>query len=243
MALEYRGEVWVISGDYKVQVDPTCAPFEPIRCHVFVTESTFGLPIYRWPGAPVVFDEINTWWRTNQTRGWASILYCYALGKAQRILAGIDSSTGPIFTHGAVERMNRIYREAGTPLPATACVGTLPEGTDWSRALILAPMSARGTVWTRRFVPASTGIASGWMRIRGTRRRRAIDRGFVLSDHADWPGLQQVIHETGAERIGVTHGYSGAMTRWLREQGRNAAEISTPFQGEADDGSDAPDES
>ena len=176
---------------------PLAHPFEPIRCHVFVTESTFGLPIYRWPGAPVVFDEINTWWRTNQTRGWASILYCYALGKARRILAGIDSSTGPIFTHGAVERMNQIYREAGTPLPATTYVGTLPEGTDWSRALILAPMcagarSGRGDSCRRRPASPPDGCAFAVRR-----RRRAIDRGFVLSDHVDWPGLQQVIHETG----------------------------------------------
>jgi putative mRNA 3-end processing factor len=243
VALEYRGEVWVISGDYKLQADPTCTPFEPVRCHVFFTESTFGLPIYRWPAAEEVFGEINAWWRSNQARGWASVLYCYALGKAQRVLSGIDPSIGPIYTHGAVERMNQVYREAGIDLPATTHVGTLPQGTDWSRALILAPMSARGTVWTRRFMPMSTGIASGWMRIRGTRRRRAIDRGFVLSDHVDWPGLQQVIHETGARQIGVTHGYAGVMTRWLREQGLNAREIATPFQGEDDDGGTAAEES
>ncbi len=232
VALAHRGEIWVITGDYKIQEDPTCTPFEPVRCDVLFTESTFALPIYRWPAAAEVFAEINTWWRTNQTRGWASLLYCYALGKAQRVLAGIDPSIGPIYTHGALERMNAVYRQAGVPLPATTHVGELPRDTDWSQALIMAPQSARGTVWTRRFTPASTGMASGWMRIRGTRRRRAIDRGFVLSDHADWPGLQQVIQETGARRIGVTHGYVGVMTRWLREQGLDAREIATPFHDE-----------
>jgi putative mRNA 3-end processing factor len=235
--LEHRGEVWVISGDYKIQADPTCASLEPVRCHVFLTESTFGLPIFRWPDAHEAFAEINRWWQTNQTRGWASVLYCYALGKAQRVLAGVDPAIGPIFTHGAIERMNQVYRESGIALPDTIHVGSLPEGTDWGRALILAPVSARGTVWARRFMPASSGIASGWMRIRGTRRRRAIDRGFVLSDHADWPGLQQVIHQTGAFRIGVTHGYKGALTRWLRATGFRAEELATPFEGEADDGS------
>jgi putative mRNA 3-end processing factor len=230
--LEYRGEVWVISGDYKLQPDRICTPFEPVRCHVFLTESTFALPIYRWPVAEDVFSEINAWWRTNQARGWASLLYCHALGKAQRVLSGIDASIGPIFTHGSIERMNAAHREAGIDLPVTIHAGSVPDASDWSRALILAPFSARGTAWTRRFVPMSTGIASGWMRIRGTRRRRAIDRGFVLSDHVDWPALLQVIRETGAPRIGVTHGYVGVLIRWLREQGLDAFEVSTPFSDE-----------
>jgi putative mRNA 3-end processing factor len=242
VTIEYRGEIWVISGDFKVQPDRTCRPFEPVRCHTFFTESTFALPIYRWPDAEEVFREFINWWQLNQARGWASVLYCHALGKAQRILAGIDPGVGPVYTHGAVERMNQAYREAGVVLPATTHIGALPPDTDWTRALILAPLSARGTVWARRFHAVSTAMASGWMRIRGTRRRRAIDRGFVLSNHADWPGLERVIHETGAERIGVTHGYVGVMTRWLREQGFDAHEISTPFQGEADEQTTASEE-
>jgi putative mRNA 3-end processing factor len=242
VALAYRGETWVISGDYKLQRDPICAPFEPVQGHVFLTESTFALPIYRWPAANEVFEEINSWWRSNQARGWASLLYCYALGKAQRILSGIDAAIGPVYTHGAVERMNQVHRQAGIALPATTHVAAAPDGTDWSQALILASLAARGTAWTRRFVPASTGMATGWMRIRGTRRRRAIDRGFVLSDHVDWPGLQQAIRETGAQRVGVTHGYVGVLTRWLREQGLAAQEVWTPFQGEDDEGSSAAEE-
>jgi len=161
--LEYQGEVWVVSGDYKVAPDPTCAAFEPVKCHTFITESTFGLPIYRWLQASSIFDEINAWWRTNQQAGRASVLFGYPVGKAQRLLAGIDSSIGPIYAHGAVEQMNRIYRASGIPLPAAAFVRDAPARTDWSRALILAPLMSKNSPWMRRFGDASTAFASGWI--------------------------------------------------------------------------------
>lgn len=230
--VELNGEVWVVSGDYKTDNDPTCAPFELVRCHTFITESTFGLPIYRWPPPEQVFAEINAWWRANQAEGRASLLYGYALGKAQRLLAGVDASIGPIYTHGAVEQLNRDYRAAGVSLPKTTYVGHLPKITAWDQALIVAPPSAHATPWTRRFGTLSSGLASGWMRIRGARRRRAVDRGFVLSDHVDWPELMRVIHATGAERVWVTHGYQAVVVRWLQEQGLDAAILETRFTGE-----------
>jgi putative mRNA 3-end processing factor len=233
--LEHGGDTWVVSGDYKTASDPTCAAFEPVRCRVFMTESTFALPIYRWPEAPEVFGEINAWWRGNQERGKASLLYGYALGKAQRLLAGIDASIGPIFTHGAVERINRAYRAAGIELPPTTRAIDAPADTDWSKALIVALPSAHGTPWTRRFGLLSTALASGWMIIRGTRRRRAIDRGFVLSDHADWPGLNRALAETEAERILVTHGQVGPMVRWLREQGLQAEAVQTGYEDQLEE--------
>jgi putative mRNA 3-end processing factor len=233
--VEHAGAVWVVSGDYKVEPDPTCAPFENVRCHVFVSESTFGLPIFRWPSERTVFEEIAAWWRTNQAEGCASLLCAYALGKAQRVLAGVDPSIGPIFTHGAVEAMSEAYRAGGIPLPPTTHVSNAPAKTDWSRALIVAPPSAKGTPWTRRFGSVSAAFVSGWMRIRGLRRRRTVDRGFVLSDHADWPGLLAAIRESGAERILLTHGYTAVLTRWLREQGLDADSLATRFQGEEDD--------
>lgn len=233
--LEHQGEVWVVSGDYKTDLDPTCTPFAPVRCHTFLTESTFGLPIYRWPTTAQAFGDINAWWRGNQEHGKASVLYCYALGKAQRVLAGIDAGIGPLFTHGAVERLNDAYRAAGVQLPPTTRVSQAPADIDWTRTLIVAPPSAHGTPWLRRFGHVSTGFASGWMIIRGTRRRRSVDRGFVLSDHVDWPGLNQAIAATGAERILVTHGQVGAVVRWLREQGRQAEGIATRFEGELDE--------
>ena len=233
--LEHRGEIWVVSGDYKVAPDPTCAAFEPVKCHTFITESTFGLPIYRWLPPSTVFDEINAWWRTNQQAERASVLFGYPVGKAQRLLAGIDSSIGPIYAHGAVERVNRIYRASGIPLPAAAFVRDAPARTDWSPALILAPLMSKNSPWMRRFGRMSTGFASGWMRIRGTRRRRSIDRGFVLSDHADWPGLMAAIEATSAERVWVTHGYQAQMVRWLAEKGLDAQVIETQYEGDRDE--------
>jgi putative mRNA 3-end processing factor len=235
--VEHRGEVWVISGDYKVGADATCAPFEPLRCHSFVTESTFGLPIYRWRAQADLFDEINGWWRANQQAGKASLLFAYALGKSQRVLAGLDPAIGPIYTHGAVERLNADYRAAGVALPATTYAAA-GRRADWSQALIVAPPSAQGTPWMRRFGTVSTGFASGWMQLRGTRRRKAVDRGFALSDHADWPGLLAAIAATGAERVWVTHGYSAVLARWLSERGLEASAISTRFEGEPDDSGD-----
>ncbi len=235
--VEHRGEVWVVSGDYKVGADATCAAFEPLRCHTFVTESTFGLPIYRWRTQVELFDEINAWWRANQIAGKASLLFAYALGKAQRLLAGVDPTIGPIFTHGAVERLTRDYRESGVALPATTYAAA-DRRADWTQALIVAPPSAQGTPWMRRFGNLSTSFASGWMQLRGTRRRKAVDRGFALSDHADWPGLLATIAATGAERVWVTHGYSAVLARWLRDQGLDAATVATDFEGEPDAGAE-----
>jgi putative mRNA 3-end processing factor len=235
--LEQRGELVVVSGDYKLAADPTCSAFEPLRCHTFVTESTFGLPIYRWPEPAQVFAEINRWWLANQEAGKASLLYGYAVGKAQRLLASIDSSIGPIYTHGAVEKVNEAYRQAGVALPATTHVSAAVSA-DWKKALIVAPPLTHGTPWMRRFGALSTGFASGWMRIRGTRRRRALDRGFVLSDHADWPELSRAIAAAGAESVWVTHGYVAPLVRWLRERGLQAQGLKTEFVGEVDEASE-----
>lgn len=232
--VEHGGAVAVVSGDYKVEPDATCAAFEPVRCHVFVSESTFGLPIYRWPAQADVFAAIRAWWVANQEAGRASVLFAYALGKAQRLISGVGTEPGPIYTHGAVETMNRAYRESGVPLPETTYAAA-QAGVDWSRALIVAPPSAQGTPWLRRFGATSAGFASGWMMIRGARRRRSVDRGFVLSDHADWPGLLSAIDATGAGQIWLTHGYTSVVTRWLRDQGRDARAIATRFEGERDD--------
>jgi putative mRNA 3-end processing factor len=231
--VEYRGEVWVASGDYKTEADGTCAPFEPIPCDTFITESTFGLPIYRWPTQQVLFGEINAWWRRNADEGRASVLLCYAFGKAQRILHGVDAGIGPLVVHGAVEPLNAVYRAAGVALPPTMRV-TDPGVTPalLKRALVLAPPSAQGTPWMRRFGNYSDAFASGWMQLRGTRRRRGVDRGFVMSDHADWPGLQNAIAGTGASRVMVTHGSVAVMVRWLRESGLQAEGFKTEYGDE-----------
>lgn len=231
--LEHGGQVWVASGDYKLEADGTCAPFEPVRCDTFITESTFGLPIYRWPSQAELFAEINAWWRANAAAGKACIVYAYAFGKAQRILAGVDASIGPIVCHGAVEPLNDVYRAAGVALPAThRATDSALTKADFGRALIVAPPSAAGSVWLRRYGDHSDAFASGWMQLRGTRRRRGVDRGFVMSDHADWPGLNRAIAATGAERVFVTHGSVPVMVRWLREQGLDAQAFATEYGGE-----------
>jgi putative mRNA 3-end processing factor len=233
--IEHKGEVWVISGDYKVEPDPTCAAFEPVPCHTFVTESTFGLPVYKWVSSVELFADINAWWAGNAVQGRASVLFCYSFGKAQRVLAGVDSSIGPIVTHGAVEPLNRVYRDAGVALPLTRLVSEVADKTDFSKSLVIAPPSAAGSPWMKRFGDYSDAFASGWMLIRGARRRRAVDKGFVMSDHADWPGLNSAIKACGASTVYVTHGYVAVMVRWLQEQGLQALSFETKF-GEDEDG-------
>jgi putative mRNA 3-end processing factor len=231
--VEYKGEVWVISGDYKLTPDATCAAFEPVKCNYFITEATFGLPIYRWPPPEQVFEEINGWWRRNQEREKSSVIFAYSLGKAQRVLKGIDSTIGPIFTHGAVERLTQAYREAGVKLPKTTYAGSVTNRKEFVGSLIVAPPSAQTSTWLRRFGTQSTGFASGWMMVRGARRQRAVDRGFVLSDHADWPELLKAIAATDADTVYVTHGFAPEVVRWLKESGTNAVALKTQFVGDA----------
>lgn len=234
--LEHAGEVWLVSGDYKLAADRTCQAFEPVRCHTFITESTFALPIYRWDSSEEIFAAINAWWLANKAAGKASLLLAYSLGKAQRVLAGVDSSIGPIFTHGAVEKVTRAYRESGVSLPATTPVAEVApakgKSKAWAGALVIAPPSAANSPWARKFEPASEGVASGWMRVRGTRRRKSVDRGFALSDHADWPGLLTAIRSTGAERVLATHGFAAILARHLRDNGLDAGVIETRYGDE-----------
>ncbi|NBC94955.1 MAG: ligase-associated DNA damage response exonuclease [Deinococcus-Thermus bacterium] len=231
--VEVGGETWVVSGDYKLEADGLSEPFEPVRAHAFVTECTFGLPIFSWAPQAQVVAEIEDWWRANAAAGRASVLGAYALGKAQRVLAAVDPAIGPILTHGAVEATNAVLRAQGLPLPETVPVTAAVSGKDHPGALVIAPPSALGTPWMKRFGAASTAFASGWMRLRGVRRRRAADRGFVMSDHADWAGLNAAIAETGAERVFVTHGYTAAFRAWLDSQGHDAAVVETEFEGES----------
>ena len=235
--LEHRGEVWVASGDYKTVPDRTVAPFEPVRCDTFITESTFGLPVYRWPEPAVEEAALADWWRANAEAGVTSVVFAYALGKAQRVLAALDDAVGPLLVHGAVGPLNDLYRAQGVALPPTPHATREAVRAARGRALVVAPPAAAGSPWLRGLGDTATAVASGWMRIRGTRRRRGVERGFVLSDHADWDGLHLAIRATGAGHILVTHGYTAAMVRWLSEQGLDAHALETRFRG--DDGDDA----
>ena len=236
------GEVWVVSGDYKRCADPTCAPFEPVPCDTFITEATFALPVYRWDAPEVVAQEIFDWWQASAAEGKTAVLFCYSLGKAQRVLAELTrffdadalarGDVPPVLLHGAMTPLVEVYRKAGVKMMPTEAVGTPPKGTSFAGRLILAPPGASGTPWMRRFAPYSSGFASGWMRLRGTRRREAYDKGFTMSDHTDWPGLIRTIEETGAKRVLATHGNTDALIAYLREKGIDAAELKTAFEGE-----------
>jgi putative mRNA 3-end processing factor len=230
--VEYKGEVWVASGDYKVEDDGLAEAFEPIQCHSFITESTFGLPIFDWKPQEQTIEEINLWWAQNASEGKVSILSAYSLGKAQRIINSVRQDLGTIYTHGAVENTNQVLRDQGYKIAPTTLVIKEHKSSDFDGSLVIAPPSAIGSSWSKRFKTSSVAFASGWMAMRGTRRRRAADRGFVLSDHADWKGLNAAIAATGAENIFVTHGYTDTFTRWLREKGYNAHVISTEYNGE-----------
>ncbi len=256
--LEHGGRVWVASGDYFVsgpqsalgtahvvhEDNLTCEAFEPVRCDCFITESTFGLPIYRWQPQHEVYADINAWWSANADAGRASLLMGYSFGKAQRLLAGLDARIGPIVVHAAVEPLNRAYRAEGVRLPPTQLISEVTDKSCLKRAIAIGPPSVQGSSWARNFtvagVEASDAFASGWMQLRGARRRRAVDRGFVMSDHADWPGLQRAIAATGAERVIVTHGYEAVMVRWLEQQGLQAGSFKTEYGDGADDSGDAP---
>jgi putative mRNA 3-end processing factor len=237
--VEYKGEVWVASGDYKTEDDGISTAFEPVRCHSFITESTFGLPVYRWKKQSAIFDNINQWWRKNQEAGKTSILFGYSLGKAQRILEHLDKSVGNIYAHTAVYNAQKAFLDFGLPLyPVKQWTYDVPKDTG---AMIVAPPSAAHSPWLKRFEPYATGVCSGWMQVRGRQRRGNADAGFALSDHADWPGLLDAIKSTGAEKVYVTHGYQSVFSRYLNEIGIESEEVVTQYGDDESDGEDRKD--
>ncbi|SMG39728.1 putative mRNA 3-end processing factor [Marivirga sericea] len=232
--LECKGKVSVASGDYKLEDDGLSTPFEPVKCHEFVTETTFGLPIYQWKPQNETFQEINSWWRQNNENGKTSVIFAYALGKAQRIMKNVDTEIGQIYTHGAVENATEALRKTGLELPETIKITNDIPTKDYKGNLVIATPASIGTPWMKKLAPYSTGIASGWMMLRGTRRRKAADRGFVLSDHADWTGLLEAVKLSEAETVYSTHGYSNVFTKYLKEEkGLNAISLDSQFEGES----------
>lgn len=231
--VEHKGEVWVASGDHKRQLDGISLPFEPVRCDTFITECTFGLPVFRWQEPRMIFDGIDKWWRSNAEQGICSIISAYSLGKAQRVLAGIDTSIGPVLVHGAVANMNSTLEATGLKLPPWEAITKETPKEFFRKALVITPGSAIGTAWTTRMKPYSTAMASGWTQLRGWRRRGNFDKGFVLSDHADWDDLLLGIKETGAQRVIATHGYTDIFSQYLRSVGYDATAESTEFAGES----------
>ena len=236
--LEYNGEVWVVSGDYKVENDGISGKFELVKCNTFITESTFGLPIYKWKPQQEIYDNIITWINKNKENGKASIILAYSLGKAQRVLQAIKETTQTIYAHGAVFNMQQALINAGWNL--TPIVRVTPETPKelLKGSVVIAPPSADGTSWIKKFQPHAVGVCSGWMQVRGNARRRNVDAGFALSDHADWDGLLQSVKATGAERVYVTHGFQSAFSRYCNEQNiALAAEAKTHYGNEDEEAS------
>lgn len=235
--IETRGERVVFGGDYKRDADPTCEAFEVVPCDTFVTEATFGLPIYKWDPTSDVVADIFNWWSSAADRGDECVLFCYTLGKAQRILGELARLTDrPVYAHGAMLPTTAVYRDAGVPMLPLLPLGPVPRKQSLAGELVLAPVSAGATPWMRRFRSPSTAFASGLMRVRGVRRQRGHDRGFVLSDHADWPGLVETVHATGASTVIATHGHSEPLARFFADEGRTTQTIRTAFEGEAGSG-------
>ncbi|MDO6810095.1 ligase-associated DNA damage response exonuclease [Zobellia galactanivorans] len=231
--VEHKGEIWVFTGDYKTEHDGISTPYEPIKCHTFITECTFGLPAFKWTPQQEVFENINQWREENKSEGKTSILFGYSLGKAQRLLKYLDTDIGKIYTHGAIENMTQVLRPL-VDFPETTLITKETKKEELLGNIVLAPPSAHGSTWIRKMVPYVTASASGWMTFRGARRRRAIDKGFVLSDHCDWQGLLSSIEATGAEKIICTHGYTEIFSRFLREQGYDARTEETQYGDEED---------
>lgn len=232
--IEHKGEVWVASGDYKLENDGFSGAFEPVTCDTFITESTFGLPVFKWQAQTEVMHDINSWWRTNQSEGKTSILCAYALGKAQRLICNLDPGIGKIYVHGAIDNVNKALVRDGANLPETTHVNPEIKKKEYAGSLVITPSSSIGTGWMKKFHPYEVASVSGWMQIRGIKRRRNSGHGFVMSDHADWDGLNQAVALSGAERVYVTHGYTDVFSRWLEQQGLEAGVVKTKFESEHD---------
>lgn len=233
--VEYKGEVWVVSGDYKTEDDGVSTPFIPVKCHNFISECTFGMPIYQWKPQAEIFKGVNKWWEQNVQNNLATVIVGYSLGKAQRILQNLDLSVGKVYTHGVIENTNEALRRNGIVLAPTHRITADTPKAEVRKGIILAPPSSVGSPWMRRFQPYSFGYCSGWMAIRGARRRRAADRGIILSDHADWAGLINAIKATECESVYLTHGYTATFSRYLSESGFDAHEVHTLYGNEEED--------
>ncbi len=232
--VEHKGEIWVASGDYKREDDGLCTPYEVVRCHHFITECTFGLPIYQWRPQEEIIEEIKSWWSQNAAIGITSVITAYSLGKAQRIIHSLGSEIGPFYTHETIEKMNTVYRGSGISLPRTQKISESLSHNQVKKALIITPGAAIGKQWPKSIRDYRIGMASGWMALKNNRKRRGADKGFVLSDHCDWVGLNNSISDSGATHIYPTHGNTQIFSKWLNEQGYNAKPIETHY-GSAED--------
>ncbi len=217
--LEYKGEVTVITGDYKLEDDGLSTPFEPISCHTFISESTFALPVFQWQRQEVVIQQMLQWHQENTQKGMASLVHAYSLGKAQRLIVQLAPFVDRIWVHPAVAQLNPLILP--TEMQQKVCLaeaGNIP-ASEAKDAFIIAPPT--GKIHTGK-TPCKQAFASGWMAVRGIKRRDNVDQGFVISDHADWPALLQACQQSQAEQVVLTHGYKDTLAQYLTENGQAA---------------------
>lgn len=232
--LEYKGEIAVISGDYKTEYDGISTAFEPVKCHTFVSESTFGLPIYKWEPQNLIFENIKNWISENHSKNKTSVLVAYSLGKAQRLIKNLHGNH-EIYVHQSIAKLNEAFIKAGVDLPSTTKITAEIKKDELQKGIVIVPPALAEGRWIKNLVNPAIGICSGWMAVRAGRRWRSADAGFALSDHADWPGLLKAIKDTGAERVLVTHGSTAIFSRYLNEIGISSAEVKTQYGDETDD--------
>jgi putative mRNA 3-end processing factor len=232
--LEYKGEVCVVSGDYKVEYDGISTAFEPVKCHTFVSESTFGLPIYKWQPQDVIFGQIRDWVSDNQDKGKTSVLVAYSLGKAQRLIKNLAAYSS-IYVHNSIANLNEGFIKAGVDLPETIRITADTKKDSMQQGLVIVPPALADGKWMKTLQSAATGVCSGWMQVRAGRRWRSADAGFALSDHADWPGLLTAIEATSAEKVFVTHGFTATFSKYLNEIGIESEEVKTQYGNEEEE--------
>lgn len=226
--LEYKGYIVVFSGDYKTQPDFITTPFEPLKCHEFITESTFGLPIYKWKSEQELQQELQDWVVQNQQNNRTSVFLGYSLGKAQRVMKLVEN-VEEIYVHSAIHKLNKAIENSGITLPTTKLLTTDFKKTDIQNKIVILPPALLGSKMIKKIPNAATAICSGWMQIRGNRRWKGVDAGFAVSDHADWDGLLSAVKATEAEKVYVTHGSQAVFSKYLNEIGIEAHELKTEF--------------
>jgi putative mRNA 3-end processing factor len=220
--LEYKGEVCVVSGDYKLEYDGLTEEYEPVKCNTFVTESTFALPVFKWDPQNEIADSIKKWWSRNKSKGNICVIGAYSLGKAQRLLKLLHSDEERVLVHSSIQHINHVLRFSGYDIPETETYIQSMKRDELEGALIIVPPASLGAESFAMLEPYENAFASGWMAVRGSRRWQSIDAGFGMSDHADWNDLNEAVLMSGAEKVFVTHGFTEVFAKWLREKGIDA---------------------
>lgn len=221
--VEYQNEVWVVTGDYKIEDDGVSGAYEQLQADHFITESTFALPVFKWEKQSDVFKKMNNWWSCNAKENIFSIIYAYSLGKAQRVLSGLSAEIGEIYVHPSVHKINKIYEKHGVVFPKTTSI--TGQKSLSQQGLLISPMGITKTENISQIKKYEEAFASGWMMFKGIKNRRSFDMGFALSDHVDWDDLNRAVLESKASCVYPVHGYTKIYSRYLNEKGIKTGDL------------------